>query len=87
MEVEFYKLLETLNFSLSLLLYVLFYHPVLNIPESVASLKKENQVVKAQIDSRSDTVKGLQTKVDQDLRYCLEPTLVILPMKTEVESL
>ena len=42
MGVEFYKLLETLNFSLSFLLYSLFYHPVLNMPESVASLKKEN---------------------------------------------
>lgn len=36
------------------------------MPESVAILKKENQALKARIDSLSHTVNQLQAKVDQD---------------------
>ena len=35
------------------------------MPDSAASLKKENQALKAQIDSLSETVNQLQAKLDR----------------------
>lgn len=50
------------------------------MPESVAILKKENQALKARIDSLLHTVKQLQAKSwSRFIR--LAPTLVLLPMK------
>ena len=54
MDIEF-ELLKTLIFSLSFL-FSLFYYRILNMPESVIILKKENQALKAEIDALSKTV-------------------------------